>query len=126
MIVKIEFGKSQCIDDIVKDENDKSWQKKHSLHMRIVECKDIHIEAMQEPEPNGLSYFEIAIQPKEKGEDNPSIQVGKFSHDIVYLMEDGKTVDKMHFPFFYENKKRMGQFSNWKEISEALEKEKVE
>lgn len=69
MIVKVVFG----------DEH---------THIRMVDCKDIHLE-------DAVSYTELICH---RNDEAPVLlHLGKYTEDVLYIMEQGQTVDTMVF-----------------------------
>lgn len=61
---------------------------KHT-HIRMIDCKDIHLEDTD-------NYTELICH---RGDDAPMIlHLGKHTADILYIMEQGQTVDSLVFP----------------------------
>ena len=75
MIVKVVFGNNHT-------------------HMRIVECTDIHLE---EKKTDDGEHFTELICHKSGGGDPCIIHLGKGTKDYLYIMDKGKTADRMEF-----------------------------
>lgn len=98
MIVKVEFGRLEC--GLTNPEPEQP------LHIRMIECDELHVEQFREPGEDGLEYYSIVCRKNKDIDTSIEIHLGKKSSDTVYIMENGKTVDKMYFPFFTNNKER--------------------
>lgn len=70
--------------------------KTNETHTRIIECVDIHLEKKVE---DGRSFVEAIVHSEKSKEDTQPcvLHLGKRYKDILYLMKEGKTVDKMVF-----------------------------
>ena len=65
-----------------------------SGHMHIVECEGLHIQNQEDKEA-GIIYTQIICY--QNGQTIREWHGGRIATDTLYIMDKGKTVDKMTF-----------------------------